>query len=102
MSVRLGLKYKALEDIAAAHHWYEERRLGWGAVFEAEVIACCRYIVQAPQGFPRAYGSFRRIGLKRFPYVMIYRVIGEEVIVFRVLHGHRDREKLMRPRRSSK
>lgn len=102
MSVRLGLKYKALEDIAAAHHWYEERRLGWGAVFEAEVIAGSRYIVQAPQGFPRAYGSFRRIRLKRFPYVMIYRVIGEEVIVFRVLHGHRDREKLMRPRRSSK
>ena len=102
MSLRLGLKYKALEEIAAAHDWYEERRPGWGSVFEAEVVACCRYIVQAPQGFPRAYGAFRRIGLKRFPYVMVYRVFGEEVIVFRVLHGHRDREKLMSPRRRTK
>lgn len=99
MGVRFGLKYKALEDIARAHGWYEERRDGWGAVFEAEVIACCRYIAQTPQGFPKAYGSFRRIGMKRFPYVLIYRVIGEEVIIFRVLHGRRDRDKLMRSQR---
>jgi plasmid stabilization system protein ParE len=40
--------------------------------------------------YPTYYRDFRRILTDRFPYKIFYRIEGQAVIVYRVLHGARD------------
>lgn len=39
------------------------------------------------------HGNFRRVLFRRFPYKIFYQVIGERVVVFRVLHAKQDHER---------
>jgi plasmid stabilization system protein ParE len=34
---------------------------------------------------------------RRFPYKLFYRLEGKRIIVFRILHAHRDHARLLRP-----
>jgi len=40
-----------------------------------------------PESFPLYYRGFRRILTHRFPYKLFFRIEGDTVIVFRILHG---------------
>ena len=45
---------------------------------------------ETPERQPIYYRDFRRVLTDRFPYKIFYRIEGQAVIVFRVLHGARD------------
>jgi plasmid stabilization system protein ParE len=45
---------------------------------------------QSPERQVFYYRDFRRVLTDRFPYKIFYRVEGQAVIVYRVLHGARD------------
>jgi plasmid stabilization system protein ParE len=39
------------------------------------------------------YRGFRRVLFRRFPCKIFYRIVGQRVIVFRVLHAKQDHER---------
>ena len=41
----------------------------------------------SPERFPIYYRGFRRVLTRRFPYKLFFRIEGDAVIVFRILHG---------------
>ena len=83
---------EAERDLAAACAWYEDRRAGLGNEFLDEIAGAMRELEREPE-LPRLYfRDFRRVRLRRFPYKVFYQVIGERVIVFRVLHAKRAHE----------
>ena len=43
-----------------------------------------------PERFPIYYNGFRRALMDRFPYKVFFRIDGDDVIVFRILHASRD------------
>jgi plasmid stabilization system protein ParE len=45
---------------------------------------------EAPHRHPIYYRDFRRMLTNSFPYKIFYRIEGQTVIVYRVLHGARD------------
>jgi hypothetical protein len=45
---------------------------------------------EAPEQFPIFYRGFRRAITERFPYNIFFRIEGDAVIVFRILHAARD------------
>ena len=45
---------------------------------------------RSPERFPLYYRGFRRVLSRRFPYKLFYRIEGDSVIVFRILHAARD------------
>lgn len=70
--------------------WYESQRAGLGAEFRNEIKLAIAILERHPERRPIYYRGFRRLLTRRFPYKIFYRIEGQRVIVFRVLHAKRD------------
>ncbi len=87
MSARLVWRPQALEEVAQAAQWYEERRSGLSAEFLRMLDATTASIVRAPLQYPTIHGTMRRALLRRFPYSLIFSVVeAEEVVVLGCVH----------------
>ncbi len=96
MSARLLLTSEAEDDIAEADAWYEERSRGLGERFLHEVQRCLVFIIENPKGFQRVYLQFRQAPLSHFPFVIIYRIEADMIIIVRVFHTSQHPEKRFR------
>ena len=72
-----------------AQAWYESRRTGLGDELLDEIRRAVRLLESDPERRPLYYRDFRRLLTRRFPYKLFYRVEGDRVIVFRILHAKR-------------
>jgi len=77
-------------DLREARVWYENRREGLGDEFLLAVADAMLALEEAPQRYPIYYRDFRRVLTDRFPYKIFYRIEGQAVIIYRVMHGARD------------
>jgi hypothetical protein len=68
-------------DIAEAQVWYERQRSGLGADFHSEVFRIFTILRETPLIYPVMYRDVRRALVHRFPYLLWYRVVGENVTV---------------------
>ena len=73
-----------------ARDWYDQRRDGLGDEFLLAVADAMLALEEAPERTPLYYRDFRRILTDRFPYKIFYRLEGQAVIVYRVLHAAQD------------
>lgn len=88
--MNLVLLPAAEQDIADAMAWYDSQSQGLGDVVLSEVEACFARILPRPARYPVAYGPFRRALVRRFPYVVYFRVDADELLVFAIYHQRRD------------
>ncbi|HEX8280505.1 MAG TPA: type II toxin-antitoxin system RelE/ParE family toxin [Chthoniobacterales bacterium] len=89
MSLRVITRDEAEADIAEAALWYERRCGGLGREFVGAVDACFDLIGAQSEAFPVVYRDARMAPLRRFPYLVIYRVFADYVSVVAVMHGRR-------------
>ncbi len=73
---------------------YEDERAGLGGEFLAELDAAMESIAAHPLHHPRYEAiadehSFRRVVLKRFPYVVVFSIVGDEILIVAVAHASR-------------
>jgi toxin ParE1/3/4 len=97
---RLVIRPGAETDLRHAKHWYESQRPGLAGEFIAEIEAALRSLLRDPLLHTVYYRGFRRVFVHRFPYKLFYRVEGDRVIVFRILHARRDHPRLLGPESS--
>ena len=64
-------------------------REGHGLLFGDAVDAAGNQLVEFPRSGQMLRGGFRRILLDRFPYQLIYRVEGDEIVIYAVAHQKR-------------
>jgi hypothetical protein len=69
--------------------YYEECRRGLGLDFAKEVYAAIDRISSFPKAWPSISFHTRRCLTNRFPYGIIYRVEGKEIIILAVMELHR-------------
>lgn len=86
MSWRVSFRPQAEAEAVEARDWYENRRDGLGTEFRAALEDTIDRIVTNPLMHPEVHDETRRAILQRFPYVVYYRVVGEEIVVLAV-HG---------------
>jgi len=84
--VNLILRPAAAADVEAAYRWYEHRRAGLGSEFLDAARATLSAIDANPAGYPVVYRSTRRALVRRFPYAVFYRLMGEHVVVVAYMH----------------
>ena len=77
-------------DLREARDWYDRQREGLGSEFLLAVADAMLALEESPLRYPIYYRDFRRVLMDRFPYKIFYRIEGQAVIVYRVLHGARD------------
>lgn len=83
----------ARTDLQQAYDWYEERRVGLGDEFLGAVSQAILRMETNAESFPPYYRGFHRVLTHRFPYKLFFRIEGDIVIVFRVLHGAQDHKR---------
>lgn len=75
-----------------AADYYDAASPGLGTDFLEKLGQTLKAIQAAPERFPKIEQSrreIRRTLLRRFPYVVIFEMIGEEPVVLAVQHAHR-------------
>jgi plasmid stabilization system protein ParE len=87
------LRPAAAAEIEQAYRWYEAKRLGLGDEFLAEVQTGLSRIVERPLLYPLVHRGTRRALLRRFPYGLFYRDLGDLIVVIACFHAKRDPEK---------
>jgi len=89
VSWRVIIRPNAEADLREAWSWYESQRAGLGDELLIEIGAAMHRLEADPERRRFYYRDFRRLLARRFPYKLFYRVEGDRVIVFRILHAKR-------------
>lgn len=97
MKWRLVIRPRAETDLHKAQDGYERQRAGLGTELLADIDATIQSLIRDPRHHPVYYRGFRRVLARRFPYKLFYRLEGNRIIVFRILHVRRDHPRLLRP-----
>lgn len=91
--MRIRFRPEARAEIRDARRWYEAQVPGLGRAFLRELDA----VFELLRIFPRMHravtddGEVRRALLRRFPYSMVYEVLGDdEIIVLGCRHVRQD------------
>ena len=90
MSFRLEVRDRASEEFIEGYLWYENQRDGLGEEFHDEVQEHFAFLRERPEGFAKWRGTYKKINLSRFPYIIVFRVVKNTVIIFSVFHNKRD------------
>ena len=96
MAFRFFLLSRARKEISDAIEWYEKRQKGLGEIFLSEVESEIQQIVRNPWIYPESKGSntnFRKAVLKRFPFLIIFKIDSEEVVIQSVFNTNLDPNK---------
>ena len=90
MSYEIVLQSEAILDLQEAFEWYEKQKEGLGFEFIEEVESGYLKISGHPLQYPPINTQFRRIRINRFPYLVVYEVEGNSVIINSVRHVKRE------------
>ncbi|WP_448573879.1 type II toxin-antitoxin system RelE/ParE family toxin [Trichothermofontia sp.] len=78
------------DELDEAYSWYESQELGLGDDFLEQVNEALDRICQMPESYPAVYRDVRRAVIRRFPYIIYYRIVSSRVIVTAVFHGRKN------------
>lgn len=95
MKWRVFIRPQAEADLREARSWYENQRTGLGDEFLSDIRITIHLLGRDPERRPDYYRGFRRVMTRRFPYKLFYRLEGDRVIVFRILHARRDHPRVL-------
>lgn len=77
-------------DVTSACDWYDEQAPGLGMALEREFRHLVEIIGALPEAFPRVEGEARRAVCKRFPYALVYLLVGGRAEILAFTHTSRD------------
>ncbi|WP_373693807.1 MULTISPECIES: type II toxin-antitoxin system RelE/ParE family toxin [Aequorivita] len=81
---RILIEEDAKFDIAEAYDWYSKISLKICASFLTEIKKTIAYLSKNPFLFQFVYKDFRQVPVKKFPFVILYKIDSENVKIFRI------------------
>jgi plasmid stabilization system protein ParE len=79
----------AESDVLEARNYYERQLAKLGEQFADALDEVIALIASQPDLFATILRNVRRAKLRRFPYIVYYRILAERIEVIGVLHGSR-------------
>jgi len=93
MVYKLILKPEAENDLGEAIEYYQSKRKGLGLKFLKCVQKFFYRITKNPLHYPLKSNQFREAYIQKFPYIIIYEIIDNEIVVFSVFNTYQNPEK---------
>ena len=93
MKYALEIKDEAREEIIKAYLYYEKEQTGLGERFINHLDEYFDRIKKNPEQFPEKRSPYREAFMQVFPYLIIYEVVENIIIVYSVFNTKRDPEK---------
>jgi toxin ParE1/3/4 len=78
--------------VREAAGWYDRRSPGLGDAFVDAVRRSVSEIIEDPERFAMSPAGYVYIRLRRFPYVMLFDLVDNELLMLAVLHTARSME----------
>jgi plasmid stabilization system protein ParE len=85
-SYKVIILEEAISEITESCLYYNDNAPRLGLEFEEEVFQLIEKIKENPLLFPIKFAHFHEAVLTRFPFVIIYEVVGKQIIVSAVFH----------------
>jgi plasmid stabilization system protein ParE len=90
MNYELVFKEEADQEITESFIWYEKQQLGLGELFLSEIDKGISLILSNPYQYAIRHNNKRAAVIKRFPFLIIYEIIENEIVIYAVFHSSRD------------
>lgn len=90
MAYKVEFRPLATIEIIEAYDWYESRRVGLGLEFLNALEDFYDILLRNPFTFSYYEDSVRQGLVKRFPYVVVYEVMEEKIIIYSVFMARQD------------
>lgn len=88
--MKFELRPAAQLDLDDAYAWYEEQKAGLGDEFLEGVEASFSTVKEGPLRYRVRHRDIRSVLVRRFPYLVLYRVLADRVVVVACFHSSRD------------
>ncbi|MEQ8791959.1 MAG: type II toxin-antitoxin system RelE/ParE family toxin [Pirellulaceae bacterium] len=90
MSSPVVLRPEASQDAETTRDYYELQLSGLGQAFLGQLNDVLQRITDTPQIYAPVWNDVRAARLRRFTYVVYYRIRKDRIEVLAVVHGSRD------------
>jgi plasmid stabilization system protein ParE len=80
---------EARDELEQATAHYEKQREGLGEEFAQEVERTIQRILDFPEAWSTLSSTVRRCRLDRFPYGIVYTIVGDDILIVAVMHLRR-------------
>ncbi|GGB10507.1 type II toxin-antitoxin system RelE/ParE family toxin [Puia dinghuensis] len=84
MSYQVVFQSEAVIDTQTAFEWYEQQRSGLGYELIEEIEEALERLSRHPQHYSAPNQKYRKLRIKRFPYLIIFEIEDLKVIVIAV------------------
>ena len=90
--MKCGLVFRRIAELEfdEAVGWYEGEREGLGQEFRAAIEEHLQRIADNPEMFPEVRREVRRVVVRRFPFVIHFRIEQKRIVILSVFHTSRD------------
>ena len=89
MKRHIEVKEQAAHQLAEAFLWYEQQQENLGMKFLEEWENTTTYIAEHAESCQKKYKEFRQAILKHFPYLIVYEIEGNSVIIYSIINAKR-------------
>jgi plasmid stabilization system protein ParE len=79
----------ASQEIMDAFNYYESAQAGIGAIFINYLESTFNSISTNPKGFKKISSKSRQAVVRKFPFIVIYEAINEQIVILAVFHTSR-------------
>ncbi len=93
MEYQLEIKKEASLEAIEAYLYYEEKRFGLGESFLEHLDYYFDRIVANPEHFPQKRKPYREAFIRRFPFLIIYEITNDKVIVYSIFNTSKNPDK---------
>lgn len=84
------IENEALEEIYDAYQWYEKQKKGLGEDFLNTLDKLYAYLDKYPNAAPIKYKQHHQAVLKKYPYVIMYKIEKQDLVIYAVFHTSRN------------
>jgi hypothetical protein len=92
----VGYKAEALKDISETAEWYNLQQEGLRQKFFDDLDELISYLEMNPYLSRKHRGNIHQAPMKRFPYVVLFRVESKQVVIFSVFNCYQNPKKKRR------
>jgi len=98
MSWTIRFDPEAEIELERSAFWYQAQRIGLELRFLDAIDDTLVSILFAPRGYQVIFGKFRQAPVKGFPFVVVYALVKDVILVVSVFHTSRDPKRKMKRR----
>ncbi len=83
-------------ELFDAIDWFENEKPFLGFKFYNEFLDCIQNLSKSPQHYGFVFKDYRQVLLKKFPYKLIFKVLGTDVVIQAIFYTSRNSKKIIK------